>query len=184
MRRFLAGGLPVVLAAPLSAQDMRATITELFTFGDCGAPLCPNLTHEHGNHFIPVLTASNETVIAFFTEAMGRSAANTPLRSSSSGATFRLVGGLPVRTSTSGGPIFAERAQALGRGRFYLGAIRQPDLFGGTPRFASTRPPDFLGGTPRPRFQPAVRPLRTDTPASLPDRTRGSACAPGPARAA
>ena len=122
MRRFLAGVLPLVLAAPLSAQDMRATITELFTFGDCGAPLCLDLTNEHGNHFIPALTASNETVIAFFTEAMGRSAANTPLSSSSSGATFKLVGGLPVRTSTSGGPIFAERAQTLGRGRFYLGA--------------------------------------------------------------
>jgi len=122
MRPFLVGVLSLVVAAPLSAQNMRATITELFTFGDCGAPLCLNLTNEHGNHFIPALTASNETVIAFFTEAMGRSAANTPLSSSSSGATFKLVGGLPVRTSTSGGPIFAERAQTLGRGRFYLGA--------------------------------------------------------------
>ncbi len=122
MRWFLAGVLAFVLTARLAAQDMRATISELFTFGDCGAPLCLELGNEHGNHFIPAVTASNQTVIAFFTEAMGRSAANTPLSSTSSGATFRLVGGLPVLTSTSGGPIFAERAQTLGRGRFYLGA--------------------------------------------------------------
>ncbi len=122
MRFSLAGALLLLLARPAHAQNLRDKITALFTFGDCGAPLCLDLGNEHGNHFIPAFTAGNETVIAFLTEAIGRSAANTPLSSTSSGATFRLVGGLPVRTSTSGGPIFAERSQTLGRGRFYLGA--------------------------------------------------------------
>lgn len=121
MRLLLAGALLLTLAPELAAQNLRETITELFTFGNCGAPLCLELGDEHGNHFIPAVTAGNATVIAFLTEAIGRSAANTPLSSTSSGATFKLVGGLPVRTSTSGGPIFAERAQTLGRGRFYLG---------------------------------------------------------------
>jgi len=45
-----------------------------------------------------------------------------PLGATSSGATFSIVGGLPVRTSTSAGPIFNERTQTLGRGRIFLGA--------------------------------------------------------------
>jgi hypothetical protein len=32
------------------------------------------------------------------------------------------VNGIPVRTSTSAGPIFAERSQTLGRGHFFIGA--------------------------------------------------------------
>ncbi len=112
----------LLIATPLCAQDLRSTITELFTFGDCGAPLCLELGDEHGNHFIPAVTAGNETVIAFLTEAIGRAASSTPISATSSGATYTLVGGLPVRSSTSAGPIFAERAQTLGRGRFYLGS--------------------------------------------------------------
>lgn len=115
-------GAALLAAAPVAAQDLRSTITQLFTFGDCGAPLCLELGDEHGNHFIPSLTAGNQTVIAFLTEAMGRAASSAPLSASSSGATYTIVGGLPVRSSTSAGPIFAERAQTLGRGRFYLGA--------------------------------------------------------------
>lgn len=123
MRPFAAGVLALCLATPLSAQDdMRETINQLFTFGDCGQPLCLDLADEHGNHFIPSLTASNQTVIAFLTDAISQSAANTPLSATSSGATFTLVGGLPVRSSTSAGPIFGERSQTLGKGRFYVGA--------------------------------------------------------------
>jgi len=122
MRSLFAGVTLVLLAAPVAAQDLRSTITQLFTYGDCGAPLCLELGDEHGNHFIPAVTAGNQTVLSFLTEAIGRTASNVPLSATSSGATFTLVGGLPVRTSTSAGPIFAERAQTLGKGRFYLGA--------------------------------------------------------------
>lgn len=122
MRSLLAAALVLGLAGPLQGQDMRSTITKLFTFGDCGQPLCLDLDDAHGNHFLPAVTASNQTVIAFLTDAIGRSAANVPLSATSSGATFSLVGGLPVRTSTSAGPIFGERAQTLGKGRFFIGA--------------------------------------------------------------
>jgi len=47
---------------------------------------------------------------------------NTPVGSTSSGVTYQFVGGLPVKTATSGGPIFGERAQTLGKGRFFVGA--------------------------------------------------------------
>ncbi len=122
MRSFAVGMLLLSLAVPLRAQDMRSTITQLFTFGDCGAPLCLELDDEHGNHYLPAVTQSNQTVLTFLTEAIGRSVASAPLSATSSGATFSLVGGLPVRSSTSPGPIFGERSQTLGRGRFFLGA--------------------------------------------------------------
>jgi hypothetical protein len=122
MRSLSVSALTLFIPTFLAAQDMRTTITELFTFGDCGAPLCLELADEHGNHFIPAVTQSNQTVLTFLTEAIGRSVANAPLSATSSGATFSLVGGLPVRTSTSPGPIFGERSQTLGKGRFYLGA--------------------------------------------------------------
>jgi hypothetical protein len=42
---------------------------------------------------------------------------NVPVSATSGGSTFSFQGGVPVRTSTSAGPIFGERAQTLGRGR-------------------------------------------------------------------
>lgn len=118
--------LSVVLGAPLGAQGLRAKITELFTFGDCGDPLCleglVDQQNVHGNHFIPANVAGNQAVIAFIENAIGRSVANTPLGATSSGVTFSFEGGVPVATSLSGGPIFAERTQTLGRGRVFLGA--------------------------------------------------------------
>ena len=122
MRPLVATVTVLTLAAPVQAQSLRSTITDLFTFGDCGAPLCLDLPNAHGTHFIPAVTAGNQTVIAFLTDAIGQSVNNTPISAASSGATFSLVGGLPVRTSTSAGPIFGERSQTLGRGRFFLGA--------------------------------------------------------------
>ena len=46
------------------------------------------------------------------------------MSAASGGATFRFQGGVPVRTSTSAGPIFAERAQTLGHGRVLAGITR------------------------------------------------------------
>lgn len=95
---------------------------ELFTFGDCGEPLCLDLDNIHGDHFLPALSGGNAAVISFITDAIGRATASVPLSATSGGATFSFVGGLPVRTSTSAGPIFGERSQTLGRGRFFIGA--------------------------------------------------------------
>jgi hypothetical protein len=109
-----------------AAQGMRDRIRELFSFGECGRPLCLdnsiNATNGHGDHFLPDVIANNGAILGFLTDAIAASAANLPLSASASGATFRFVGGLPVRTSTSLGPIFGERAQTLGRGRFVVGA--------------------------------------------------------------
>jgi hypothetical protein len=128
-RRVLILGLVSVCAStgPLTGQTPRAAIDQLFTFGTCGEPLCLDLPADpgtgvlHGTHFINATKTSGGTVISFLTSAIGFSVSNTPVSSSSSGTTFRFEGGIPVQTSTSAGPIFGERAQTLGRGRWFVG---------------------------------------------------------------
>ena len=109
-----------------STGGLRDRIRELFSFGECGRPLCldnsVNATNGHGDHFVPDITANNGAILEFLTDAIAASAANLPLSATTSGVTFRFVGGLPVRTSQSLGPIFGERAQTLGKGRFVVGA--------------------------------------------------------------
>lgn len=131
------GLLPV---GSLSAQGLRESLSSLFTFGDCGEPLCLdgsiNSGTGHGDHFLPSASGGNLAVIAFLGDAIGQSVSRLPLSSTSSGATFAIVNGIPVRTSTSAGPIFAERSQTLGRGRFFIGAnfngIQYTKLNGGS----------------------------------------------------
>jgi hypothetical protein len=111
----------------LAAQTPRSAITQLFTFGTCGQPLCLDLLPDtvtgvnHGTHFINATRTSGGTVISFLTSAIGFSVSSTPISSSSSGTTFQFEGGVPVKTSTSAGPIFGERAQTLGRGQWSVG---------------------------------------------------------------
>ena len=109
-----------------STGGLRDRIRELFSFGSCGRPLCldnsVNATNGHGDHFVPDIIANNGRILEFLTDAIAASAANLPLSATTSGVTFRFVGGLPVKTSSSLGPIFGERAQTLGKGRFVVGA--------------------------------------------------------------
>ena len=112
-------------AVPARAQSLSSLINSLFTYGDCGQPLCLVLTGPdsvHQNHFIPAVTQGSQSVLGFLSQSIGRTTANLPISATSSGATFKIVDGLPVKTSTSTGPIFAERSQTLGKGRFFIGA--------------------------------------------------------------
>jgi hypothetical protein len=112
------------------AQGLRDMIGELFIFGEGAAPLFlagtadpnnPTSVQAHAEHFIPAAVDGNANLIAFLTTAVGTSVANLPVSATSSGQTFRFEGGVPVATSTSPGPIFAERAQTLGKGRAFAG---------------------------------------------------------------
>lgn len=116
-------------AVPLAAQPrpaLRDRIQELFSFGNCGNPLCldgsVSAANGHGEHFLPGVAAGNSTIIGFITDAIAFNASNLPLSASGSGQTFKFVGGLPVKTSASFGPVFGERAQTLGKHRFVVGA--------------------------------------------------------------
>jgi hypothetical protein len=121
----------MVCAAPASAQGLRDKINELFIFGSGEDPLFlggtadpdnPASIQVHGDHFVPAAVESNGTIISFLTAAIGTNIANIPISATSSGQTFKFMSGVPVPTATSPGPIFAERAQTLGRGRVLVGA--------------------------------------------------------------
>jgi len=118
--------LVALLLAPasLAAQSLRDQIrTDLFTFGNCGEPLClAGALTGHGSHFIPATQSAAGDILDLLGNSLAASVSNTPVGSTSSGVTYQFVGGLPVKTATSGGPIFGERAQTLGKGRFFVGA--------------------------------------------------------------
>ena len=115
----------IALSAPARGQNLRQQVRQLFTFGNCGEVVCLDTTvlFGHGLHYIPASEAVGNTLIAFLSTSIGISVSNTPISSASSGTSFRFEGGAPVRTSTSGGPVFGERAQTLGRGVPYRAAL-------------------------------------------------------------
>ena len=135
MRRLIVLGFFAAFVAPgiVAAQNLRDRISDLFIFGPgqeplflagSGDPNNPASLQAHGLHFIPASNAENGAMIAFITDALGSSIGRIPIGSTSGGETFRFEGGVPVKTSTSAGPIFAERAQTLGRGRVLAGISR------------------------------------------------------------
>jgi hypothetical protein len=128
MRRSVALlALVTAVAARAQGQGLREKLElGLFSFGNCGEPLClPALVlagNAHGRHFIPSAEAGNAAIIAFLGSAIGANVSNIPISATTSGVTYSFEGGAPVRTNVSGGPIFAERAQTLGRRRMLIGA--------------------------------------------------------------
>ncbi|HEU4996060.1 MAG TPA: hypothetical protein VFT29_14690 [Gemmatimonadaceae bacterium] len=131
MRRILLSVALIASAAqPTLAQTMRDRVAQLFIFGSGSNPLFlggtadpnnPAAIRAHGEHFVPSAVSQNGSIITFLTAAVGQSVSTVPIGASSSGETFRFEGGVPVKTSTSAGPILAERSQTLGRGRAIVG---------------------------------------------------------------
>jgi hypothetical protein len=124
VRRSLLVVLLLVVGKSLDGQSLRDQIrNDLFTFGNCGEPLClAGALPGHGSHFIPATQGAASDMIDLIANSLVASVSNTPIGATSSGVTYQFVGGLPVKTATSGGPIFGERAQTLGKGRFFVGA--------------------------------------------------------------
>jgi len=126
----IATTLLIGLASPAHAQNLRQRISDLFIFGEgqeplflagSGDPNNPVALQAHGEHFIPASSAENSALISAIGDALAQSISSIPFGSTSGSESFHFVGGVPVRTSTSAGPIFAERAQTLGRGRALVG---------------------------------------------------------------
>jgi hypothetical protein len=123
MRRLASGVLGFVLVStPVAAQGLRDKISELFVFAPGSQPLFLGGTGVHENHFITSASTQNGILISFISDAISGNVAGIPVSATSGGSTFRFEGGAPVRTSVSPGPVFAERAQTLGRGRVFVGA--------------------------------------------------------------
>jgi hypothetical protein len=132
MRRslWMVFGALLMVANVAQSQGLRAKISQLFIFGSGEDPLFlagsadpsnPASIQAHGAHFVPSAVSANGSLIDFLTSAIGSNVASTPIGSTSGGVTFKFEGGVPVRTSSSAGPIFAERGQTLGQGRTVLG---------------------------------------------------------------
>lgn len=140
-RALVLGGLVLLRSTTGGAQSdatLRGKISQLFIFGAGEAPLFlggsadpnnPANIQAHGNHFVPAAVAENASLIGFIGGAIAASVGNVPIATTSGGATFRFEGGIPVKTSLSSGPIFAERAQTLGRGRASVGIGRSAFRF-------------------------------------------------------
>src|SRR5213593_1816296 len=132
MRRLVSSAVVLVLVtSSLAAQGLRERISELFIFtagkdplflGGTADPNNPATIQLHADHFIPAARAENGSLISFLSNAISQNVANIPVSATSGGSTFHFEGGAPVRTSVSPGPVFAERAQTLGRGRVFVGA--------------------------------------------------------------
>lgn len=122
--------LPRLAANAQTEGSLSNLISQLFIFGAGQQPLVlggsldpsnPANIQAHGNHFVPSAVAENGSLIGFVTSAISANIGNVPIATTSGGVTFRFEGGIPVKTSLSLGPIFAERAQTLGRGRAAVG---------------------------------------------------------------
>lgn len=122
-------GLPTIVRAQ-SDQSLRGKISQLFIFGSGEDPLFlagsadpsnPASIRSHGSHFIPSAVSANGSLIGFISSAIATSVGNLPIGTTSGSTAFRFEGGVPVKTSTSAGPIFAERSQTLGKGRTIVG---------------------------------------------------------------
>jgi hypothetical protein len=137
-RSILVLGALVALSNAAGAQGLREKIAQLFVFGAGEDPLFlagtadpnnPASIRAHGTHFVPSAVSQNASIIGFLTTAISANVSNAPIGSTSGGETFRFEAGVPVRTSTSAGPIFAERALTLGRGRSVVGIGRTSSHF-------------------------------------------------------
>lgn len=117
--------LPVRAQQTTTGGGLRGRIPDLFRFGDCAEPLCLNSSVNsasgHGDHYLGSTVAGTRNLLGFLSGAIGTAVASVPISTATTGVSFAFVGGAPVETSNSAGPIFGERVQTLGRGRFLAG---------------------------------------------------------------
>lgn len=117
--------LPVV---PLPAQTLRERVLALFRFGDCGPDVLLCLQNTSGQDaalaFSDALESGNSLMIGFVSDAISLSVANIPTPATSAGSVVEFTPGGRIQTRLmSGGPIYAERAPSLGRGKLLLGVL-------------------------------------------------------------
>ena len=112
----IAFGQPARAADDL-AGEIESILDAVLEIGLGGPP-----GTEHANHFRPDNVASSGRIITALKNFIGANTATFPLSSTSTGVTFEFSGGVPVATSASAGPIFADRARTIGRNRLSIGA--------------------------------------------------------------
>lgn len=116
--------LMAVNGRPAAAQSLTDLVSELFVFGQCGVPLCfdpefeetGNFQTEHGRHYLGDVVPRNDALILSFHEGIGSVVGSLPPTAMAGGRIWS-----NGERSASFGPVFAERAETLGMGRFFLG---------------------------------------------------------------
>ena len=138
VRALTALTLTLAAARPVAAQTLTELLSDLFVFGDCDVPLCAEAAMGpvgtgggHGVHFRRDMVSRNDALLVFLEDGIGGAVAALPRAPMAGGA----IWSDGVRRA-SPGPVFAERAETLGMGRFFLGldatAFRTTN-FGGVP---------------------------------------------------
>lgn len=115
--------LALVIAGPVQAQSLRDQFRSLFKFSEnCAEVLCLDVNADvHGDHFVDSIEQGRDNALDFMINAIGLAVGNIPLTAATSGVTYRFEGGVPIATTVSAGPIFADRAETLVRGRVLAG---------------------------------------------------------------
>ena len=138
-RALTVAALTFISIRPVAAQTLTGLLSDLFVFGECGVPLCMGAggmpageaSATHGAHFRRDLVPRNDALLLFLEDGVAGIAGGLPGAPIGGGA----IWSDGVR-SASLGPVFAERAETLGMGRFFMGlqasAFRATN-FGGAP---------------------------------------------------
>jgi hypothetical protein len=119
----------LLIAAPAQAQTLQELVGQLFVLGPRTVPLqvssqAPSTSStvvEEDNGYGPAAVQANAAVLDFLTRWVGAAPGYFPVGSTSGGVTFRFEAGVPVAAAVPAGPIFAEQAMTLGRGRAVVG---------------------------------------------------------------
>lgn len=75
----------------------------------------------HANHFLPAADAAANVLSPALNSFIARNISSFPLSATSAGVTFDFSTGTPVSITESLGPIFAETAKTLGKGKLNFG---------------------------------------------------------------
>jgi len=102
-----------------SAQSLRYKMERIFN--DTLRLQLAGSPGEHAGHFNPDKVATSRQTIDAMSSFISANLSNFPLSSTSASITFDLSSGVPVRETSSLGPVFAERARPVGKGRTIMG---------------------------------------------------------------
>ncbi len=131
MRRHVVAALLLCAATPVQAhgQKLRDQLVNLFTFTSQSVPLRVNTWIDPNDPSAGVRpddgfsasVSTNAAILGFLVRWVGAEPGNIPVSASSGGVTFNFAGAVPVRDIVSPGPLIAEGAATLGRGRTVIG---------------------------------------------------------------
>src|SRR5690554_1321380 len=111
----------ITFCTPVSAQKLNETFARIFEriliedFRQSGTP------DFHKDHYLPAADQANNSLTPALNSLIANNVSSFPLSSTTAGVLFDFSSGQPVTVRESYGPIFAESARTLGRGKFTAG---------------------------------------------------------------